>query len=186
MERLGCSVGVAWVRLSNLLAACCCLLTQSSLSALTCTSNIFSLGLPAALHMQLVPLGCLCFAFPPPASSLIFQGRLFWGPKHRAEISSGFLQPALVPSSSTSTDSLCKLGIFASTNWWKYLGEVKQLCNNQGCSETQWSTSQRFLLGSVSAAPSVPRQKHHFPSLGFYYSVGILPGATRREDALLG
>lgn len=36
--------------------------------------------------MHLVSLGCLCFAFPPPASSLIFQGRLFWGPNHRAEI----------------------------------------------------------------------------------------------------
>lgn len=186
MERLGCSVGVAWVRLSNLLAACCCLLTQSSLSALTCTSNIFFPRLAGSITHATRATGLPLPCFSSPCIILIFRGRLFWGPKHRAEISSGFLQPALVPSSSTSTDSLFKLGIFASTNWWKYLGEVKQLCNNQGCSETQWSTSQLFLLGSVSAAPSVPRQKHRFPSLGFYYSVGILPGATHREDALLG
>lgn len=77
-------------------------------------------------------------------------------------------------------------GFYASTNWWKYLREVKQLCNNQGCSETQWWSSQCFLLGSVSAAPNVPRHKHRFPSLHFYYSVGVCSGATCREDALRG
>lgn len=169
----------------------CCLSAPGSSLRTHCllllAHGIFSFPrLAAALHMHLVSLGCLCSAFPPPVSSLIFWGRLFWGPKHRAEISSGSLQSALVPSSSRSTDSRFKLGFFASTSGWKYLGETKQLCNNQGCSDTQWSTSQCFLLGSASAAPSVPRREHCFPSLHFYYSVGIFSGATCGEDALLG
>lgn len=133
LESLGHRVGIAGVRLSSKPSVCSYLHIEyfpsleinSALQHCTCTSCVT--GLPLLCFSS----SCIISHIP---GKIILRSKS-QGRNQKSEISS--LQSASVPSSSMSTDSLFRTGVFASPNCWKYQREAKQLCNNQYCSETQ-------------------------------------------------